>query len=301
MADFKALADITQANTDFQAGDLFFIERGGTADKRTFTQMQTGLLGANVSSLAGLTLAANKGLYSTGANTLALFDLTAAGLALLDDADPAAQRTTLELGTAATLASIDEDDMASDSATAVPTQQSVKAYVDAEVAGFSAFEYSWHPYNRTAVGGSETGIFYDHSVDGTPASIETPDFVADFDYMVVFTGVGTATLTAGMGFEVYKDTDAAYGSLSNIGSSTLVTTNDHLNGYVSMQNPKGWSRSRAGVSYAVQSEAEIASDFVAVLDNTVQTYSKMRFTLAGGRNFGAGQVALLRRRVIWPF
>lgn len=34
---------------------------------------------ANVVSLAGLTLAANKGLYSTGASTLALFDLTATG------------------------------------------------------------------------------------------------------------------------------------------------------------------------------------------------------------------------------
>lgn len=49
-------------------------------------------------SIYGLTFAANKGIYATGADTLALFDLTAAGRALLDDASASAQRTTLELG-----------------------------------------------------------------------------------------------------------------------------------------------------------------------------------------------------------
>ncbi|MGH8431021.1 MAG: hypothetical protein ACREUF_11530 [Solimonas sp.] len=54
---------------------------------------------ANVTSLAGLTLAADKGLYATAANTLATFDLTAAGRALMDDASASAQRTTLGVGT----------------------------------------------------------------------------------------------------------------------------------------------------------------------------------------------------------
>lgn len=57
---------------------------------------------ANLASLAGLTLAANKGLYSTGASTLALFDLTAAGRALLDDAAAVNQRATLGFVTTTT-------------------------------------------------------------------------------------------------------------------------------------------------------------------------------------------------------
>ena len=55
-----------------------------------------------LTALSALTTSANKGLYFTDANTPALFDLTSAGRALLDDADAAAQRTTLGLGTMAT-------------------------------------------------------------------------------------------------------------------------------------------------------------------------------------------------------
>lgn len=47
----------------------------------------------------------------------------------------AGARTNLGLGTAAVAALLDEDDMSSDSATGVPSQQSVKAYVDANAGG----------------------------------------------------------------------------------------------------------------------------------------------------------------------
>ena len=57
-----------------------------------------------MTAIAGLTSAADKGIQFTGSGSAAVYDLTAAGKALLDDADAAAQRTTLGLGTAALLA-----------------------------------------------------------------------------------------------------------------------------------------------------------------------------------------------------
>ena len=50
---------------------------------------------AGLTSIAGLTTAADKMIYTTASDTYAVADLTTAGRALLDDADAAAQRTTL--------------------------------------------------------------------------------------------------------------------------------------------------------------------------------------------------------------
>jgi hypothetical protein len=50
---------------------------------------------AGLQSISGLTTAADKMIYTTASDTYAVADLTAAGRAILDDADASAQRTTL--------------------------------------------------------------------------------------------------------------------------------------------------------------------------------------------------------------
>jgi hypothetical protein len=77
------------------------VEEGDAAALRTFAGLVIGTnvqaFDADLTAIAGLTSAANKGIQFTGAGTAATYDLTTAGKALLDDADAAAQRVTLSI------------------------------------------------------------------------------------------------------------------------------------------------------------------------------------------------------------
>ena len=95
--DISGLA-VTDGGIIVGDGSNFVLESGATARASLDAQQRNDIL----DDLAGLTQAADKGMYFDSSSTAATFDLTAAGRALLDDADASAQRTTLGLGSIAT-------------------------------------------------------------------------------------------------------------------------------------------------------------------------------------------------------
>lgn len=101
---------ITTTGTITLAGTLALTNGGTGATTDSAARTNLGLvIGTNVQaydaglqSIAGLTTAADTMIYTTALSTYATASLTAAGRAILDDVDAAAQRTTLGLGTIAT-------------------------------------------------------------------------------------------------------------------------------------------------------------------------------------------------------
>jgi hypothetical protein len=109
-----SLATASTISNDNWSGTDLSVANGGTGASDAGTaRTNLGLaIGSNVQaydaglqSISGLTTSANQMIYTTASDTYATTSLTAAGRAILDDADAAAQRTTLGLGTMATQAS----------------------------------------------------------------------------------------------------------------------------------------------------------------------------------------------------
>ena len=103
----------TAATYDLTAAGKALLDDADASAQRTTMGVAIGsdvqAYDAGLASIAGLTTAANKVIYTTGSDTYAVADFTAFGRSLVDDADAAAARTTLGLGTAATSASTDFD------------------------------------------------------------------------------------------------------------------------------------------------------------------------------------------------
>lgn len=168
-------------------------------------------LDASLTAYANLTTAANKGIYFTAADTPATFDLTAAGRALLDDADADAQLVTLGLtataselnkldGATVTTAEINYlDGVTSD----IQTQLNAKQPLDGDLTALAALSGTDTIYYRS---GSSTwtavtigsGLSFSSgtlSADALGAELSAiAGLTSAADRLPYFTGSGTAAL-----------------------------------------------------------------------------------------------------------
>jgi hypothetical protein len=179
----------TDARTNLGLGavateDILPVAKGGTGSAsasaaRTALGLAIGsqvqAYHASLASISGLTTLADRMVYTTAADTYAVTPLTSYGRSVAGLADAAAGRTLLGLGTAAVAGLLDEDNMASDSASGVPSQQSVKAYVDAASAAAAAAYPRVIGRTQTAAYASGSGTIPDDT--SKPQNTEGTEFM----------------------------------------------------------------------------------------------------------------------------
>lgn len=133
LAQCQAFA--TQAATDSAAALQAAAQAIAAAEAaQTFDPADYQPISAGLTSIAALGAVANRMLYTTGVNSWALATLTAAGRALLDDANAAAQRTTLGLGAMALLDPATEAEAVAGTGTGGMTAELTGAAIAAQAA-----------------------------------------------------------------------------------------------------------------------------------------------------------------------
>jgi hypothetical protein len=161
-------------------------------------------LDAGLTSISGLTTAADKMIYTTASDTYAVADLTSAGRALLDDSDASAQRTTLGLGTAATSASTDF--LASTAVINDLSDVTISSVSNGQVLSYNSTSGDWE--NTTPASGGATDL--DGLSDVTLTSVTGGDLLQNNG--------------SGQFVNVAKSTIALSSFNNDLGLATVATT-----------------------------------------------------------------------------
>lgn len=151
----------------------------------------------------------------------------------------------------------------------------------------------WHPYDRTVIGGTETGLIYDFGVHGAVSAIDTPDFEDGFEYAILGRGLSfDSGINRTLQVQLYRATGAAW---STAWTSTVTLDGTTVGGlWVEIIAPRV-VKTVHPIRYELYASVGGGEGGRAVVYNaTAQKIGKGRVAPTSGQTDG-GQVYLFRR------
>lgn len=186
----------------------------------------------------------------------------------------------------------------------IPASSTVTALRDNPVAiakaatGSPAVFAGWHPVAKDSVGDAEDGLIYDSAVNGTVASVETPNFQDGYEYRIL--GRDLSGSTGGVpAIGLYRATSASWYNVniySSINSSSITFFDIELS---APRISTIYHLFKANIGIRIPGEPgtfEQSDIHTGVADFTsAQKVGKARFIYSAG-NIDAGKIWLFRRR-----
>lgn len=225
----------------------------------------------NLDAMAGLSPAADKGVqFTSTSGAMATYDLTTAGKALLDDASATAQRTTLGLGSAATLTA----GTAANNVVQLDGSAKLPAVDGSALTNLSSLSSGWRHIKSVTASGSSAIDF----ANGVSSVVINSTYDV---YAVAFQDV--VPVTDGANLMMRTSTDA--------GSTFAASSSDYV--YSGLYSSSSSSSASANVSTGANSivlfpgaasQTERASSGIIYIHNPAGTTSAKRITwqAAGG-------------------
>ncbi len=241
----------------------------------------TTIADAELAALAGLTSAADTLPYFTGSGTAALASFTGAGRALMDDADAAAQRATLELGTLAT-----QSGTFSGTSSGTNTgDQTISLTGDVTGSGTGSFAATIAPAavtlakmanlaQDTLIGRSTASTGVPETIPLTAAGRNLIDDATAGDQRTTL-GLGTLATQSG----TFSGTHAGASSGTNTGDQTITLTGD-----VTGSGTGSFAATIANDSVSFAKMQEITTDRLIGRD-TASTGNPEEISVGGGLEF----------------
>jgi hypothetical protein len=199
---------------------------------------------AGLQSIAGLTTVADRSIYTTASDTYAVYTLTAAGRAILDDADAAAQRTTLGLGTAALKNTGTSGD-------AVPLLDAANTFSAAQIVNTTGTATSFS-LQRSDDGA--TGVIFDlNHISASPAA---SDALASLRALGRDSGNNT-TVYGRLRWIVSDPTDTSedsYWTISSLVAGLETSALDSLNGTLRFNSNTVWHAGNDGAASGLDAD-----------------------------------------------